>query len=449
MRTKTTLVLAALALCAALFFYLVEQPRHARETKRIAQEDRFTATRLEEVHFVSIDRPDLAISAVREGERWRLTAPVDDSADDPAFNVLVLATCNARVEARFDVERSEFSEYGLSPPSATVGFAAADGERLLELRIGDLNPYGSHCYALAGDGQEVILLPSGVRRYALRSLFEYRDKRIVDVEIHDVERIEVASRERTLRWTADGHGGWFAVQGADTIPGNKTAVERIVRQLRGLRAIDVPYGEPETAAVHPSEHIGMIVLSTRADSAGISLTFSGLRGDTCQVMTSQTGRRALVDTTMVPVFAKTLDDFRDKRLLAFDDDALARIAWNTPERSLTILKRDGAWTYANPGLGRISAAGARRLLSTMAALEFTAIIERRLADPTGHGFDEPALRLTLRDAEGLLIDEVVVGSLRPEGASHYAWSFSTRSLTAVEPASVLRLADDFSNLGNP
>ncbi len=449
MRPRTTLIVVGLALGAALFFFLVEEPRYARKTQRAASEQRLTPTRAEDVYAVSILRPDIAITAAREGEHWKVMSPVVDVADDPAFNTLVLTTCRAVVERRFDVEESRLPEYGLAPPLATMRFEAKDGEGLLEVRIGDLNPSGSHCYALAGGASDVLLLPSGVRRYALRSLFEFRDKRIIDVEVSDVARIEIASRGRATSWTALETGKWFNVQKGDTTRGDKTAVESVVRELRGLRARDILAGEPSVTEARFLDRSGTIRLSTRRDSAGVTLTFGAPRGDSCYVETSGRLRVASVDTTILAVFRKTADDFRDRRILTYAKDSIAKIVWETPAQTITILKTDDAWSYANPGFGQIGERAIHRLFSTLETLEFTTALDEDFAEMTGHGFDTPLLRLTLFDAGDRVIDETAVGSLAPDGSSRYVSSRSTGILAGIAPASVSRLENDLADLRGP
>ena len=445
MRSRTTLILVLLALFAALFFFLVEEPRRARRTERTAIEERLTTIGAEDVHSVSIGRADVLIVAERRGGGWQLTTPVVDAADDPAVNMLVVTTCSAPVDRQFAVEESLLSEFGLAPPAATVRFAAMDGEDLLELRIGDFNPSKSHCYALGQHPREVLLLPAGVRRYALRPLFEFRNKRIVEVEVREVARLDISSARGSVTWTAGEGGPWFTVQDGDTVRGDRTEVEGVIRRLRCLRAKDIPFGP----APDPGDPLGTIRLSIREDSSVVSLAFSRPRRDACYVASSHTNRMALVDTTMVPIFAMTVDDFRNRRILAYSEDALARIVWETPQRSLTVIRTDGTWSYANPGFGRIDAEAASRLLSTLAGLEFTAALENDYTEIAGHGFDAPALRVTLLDTGDRVLDEVVVGSLLPDGVSRYVASRSSRTLATIDPEPLSRLEEELSNLGGP
>lgn len=448
MRSKATLMIATLGILAALFFFLVEQPRHTRETALLETGARVTSARAEDVRSVSIRRPDVTIKGVREGDRWRITSPVNDNADASAFNMLVFTACGATIERRFDAQDSELPEYGLADPSAEIRFEGADGAKLLELRVGDLNPSKSHCYALAADRREVILLPSGVRRYALRPLFEFRDKRIVDVEVVDVHRVEIGLPSASTTWTAGEHGRWFTVIGGDTVPGNKTELENVVRRLRGLRARDILFDQAagDASVEAPA---GTIRLTTRGDTVAITLTFTRPRGDACYVSDSRSGRTALVDTTMIPIFGRTFDSFRDKRILLFDHGVLAKIAWHTPGITRTIVKKNGAWDYANPAFGKIQEDTARRLISTLDGIEFAAVIEARAPAASGYGFEAPALRLTLLDSDDRVIDEAVFGSLLPDGVSRYAWSRSTRSLMTIAPTTATRLDDALSALVGP
>ena len=449
MRFKTTLILLAICAAAALFYFVVERPRHEREVERAAREGRFADVSPGDVYRVTITRPDVTIAVEREEDHWKLLSPVVDRADDAAVNTLLETACGARAEEEFDADESPLSEFGLDAPSAVVRLTAKNGEDLLDLRIGEFSLTKSHCYATARGGGRVFLLPAGVRRYALRPLFDYRYKRIFDVPVADVFRLEIATKTRSMVWATDKTGEWFTVQSGDTIHGDTTSLENVVRKLRGLRANDMPFGVPDATDAYFGTRARAISVRFKPDSAEITLAFSDPRGPGCYVESSGSNRVALVDTTILDVFAKTITDLRDRRLLRHDLDAVVRMTLETPRLTITLVRTGAKWTFANPEFGDADEEAVRRLVLRIEDVKFDAVLDENLPEKNGHGFEKPVLRLTLFGPGDRAIDELAVGEPAPDGISRYVWSRSTGVLAIIDSASVSELEEDFGDPGAP
>lgn len=447
MKARSTLILVALGLAGVLFFLLVEEPRRSARLERDSQASRLTSVRPEQVERVIIERPDMTIEAERREGAWRLTSPVVDGMDESTVNVLVFTVCGAEVEKRIVVAREERSDFGLAPPAARLRFDSAAGTRLLEMRIGDLNPSRSHCYAAGPDADTILVLPAGVRRYALQPLFEFRDKRIVDVALAEVRRIEIISGSDSTAWSRSDGALWLSVQNGDTLAGDADLIESVVRRLRGLRAKEILSGDAAKREDLLTDPAGSIRLWTRGEEAPRSLTFSAPVNGDAWVIASGSGRIARVDTTVLPVFSMKTDDFRERRVARFRVDDLTRLVWEREGRALAIVKSDDAWRYTNPAFGRIPPELTRRILDGLGELRFARIFGDRDGVPAGYGFDAPLHRFVLLGGAERVVDEIVVGSVAPGGASRFVYSRSTGLLGTVDLEALTRLEGTLAELG--
>jgi hypothetical protein len=435
MNTRRTLILL-IAGAAVLFFFLVEQPRHARRVERALDEGFFTDVPAESVFAARIERAQVTIAASIRNGRWELSSPVVDSADEAAVNVLVLAICHAMVERRLVGAGSDLGEYGLDPPAAVVRLAGRGGEPLLEVSVGDFNVTKSHCYAVKDRGGDVFLLGADIRRYAIRPLFEYRNKRIIDVALEDVRRIDLSTPETFMSWQIGGDGAWFTIRAGDTIPGDKTALEGVVRRLRALRAGEIPLGAPGIGYEYLAPRTGTITLWLRGDSTTIETAVGRRSNDSCYVWSSQSGRIARVDAAILEVLAWTMEDVRARNLLKFDRDGLAKISIESPGRIVTIVKSDRGWEFSNPLFGELQEKAVSALLLAIERLRFDAVIDERPPDTDEYGFADAFLRVTLFDRNDLVVDALTVGDFASGGSARYATSRSSRLLSAVSPSSV-------------
>jgi hypothetical protein len=317
------------------------------------------------------------------------------------------------------------------------------GEDILDLRIGELSLTKSHCYAALPARDRVFLLPAGVRRYALRPLFEFRYKRIFDEPVSGVHRLEIASESRSMVWNTDKNGQWITVENGDTIAGDAASLESVVRTLRGLRAKDIPFGVPAPAGGYLATRAGTISVGFEPDSTDVSFSFGNPLAQGCYVESSATGRIALVDTPILNVFLETIGTLRDRRFFRSGLDAVVKMTLETPRFTVTLLEADAKWTFENPQFGSLDAEAARGLFSQIQSLKFDTVLHETYRDAGAYGFERPALRLTLFGARGRSLDELVVGDSAPDGFSRYAWSRSTGALATIDAVTLSAFEKSF------
>lgn len=448
MKFRTTLALLALGLAAALFFFLVERPRQAKVDDEAAGEGNLTGVEPDEVETLIIERTGLTIAARREGERWRITAPVEDSADDAALNTLVRSICDASVDRRIETNGGGLAEFGLDPPAAAVRLAGSAGRLLLELRIGGHNVTKSHCYVTLGSSATVLLVPAAVRRYAVRPLLEYRNRRIADIDIEEVIGVGISSPARSMTWRFDLPGrAWFTVERGDTIPGDSTAVVAVVRELRGLRAIDIADDGAAKKDDYLSPTSGSVVLERTPGSEPLTLRFAAARGGACYVERSNDSRISLVDAAVLAIFERSVNDLRNRRLLRYSEENLSRISLETAERAITLVRSGTRWTYTNPGFGDIGEDTARKLLAAVRDLRFATVIAEKIPGKKDYGFSQPVLRLVLLDSAGGVIDELRVGGPDSGDGMRYVSSLSAPYLASIAVTALTELETLFGGPG--
>ena len=168
-----------------------------------------------------------------------------------------------------------------------------------------------------------------------------------------------------------------------------------------------------------------------ADSSRLETAFGGRRDARCYVWSSQTGRIARVDTAALDVFAWTIDDVRDKRLLRFERDGLTRIAVESPGRAVTIVRSDAGWAFSNPAFGTLDNKAVTRFLAALEALRFASVIDEKAPSMDRRGFDSPYLGVTIFDRNGTVADALVIGDTLANGSSRYATSRSAHLLASI------------------
>ncbi len=450
MRHRSTLILLAIAVIAAAYFFLVEQPRHTRNIESIKSDNPITAAFPSAVDRIEISRPDIKISFDRNEGHWRMLTPIVDKAEDSSVNTLLYSIARAELESRIEANPANLADFGLDPAAADVtieGKLERKGSRVRVI-IGDFSLTKSHCYVRVDGSDDVFLAPAGLRRYATRPLFDFRNKRITEVPVGELSRILVTTADRSTDWHKDQSQKWFTVQYGDSIRGDSSAVEGMVRELRGLRAKNLLLEGRSEADNLFAESQGAVSMWFYGDTPPTVIEFGKRKNGRCYVSNSADGRVALVDTTVLRIFRRTVADLRNKRLLDFDTDRAARITLDTTDRSVTIVKNDSGWSFANPEFGMIDQTRADRLVNKLRSIDFLEVDAERLDNRDEYGLQRPAFEFTIFDDQDFPVDRMSVGHRLAGDRLVYVTSQSTGVLARIDGALIEHLADEFNSLGD-
>jgi hypothetical protein len=447
MRPKPTIVLLIVAAVAVAYFLLVEQPRHKKAVERTTRAEALTQLAPGDFTKVSIQRPDVTLEFERRDGVWEMIEPAMDKADPRPLNTLLGQITKSKIEKRFSIETTGFGEYGLDDPAAALRLSTETDDDAMVLYVGDFNMTKDRCFARFEAAPDVMLVPAGIRRSALLSSFQFRNKRVFELPVAGIRRLKMISNGRSLDWTRGDSNSWYTVVMEDTLRGDPTRIDNIVRELRGLRAKEIPSPLTDPGAYFP-EVAGTIILWDDMGEDETTVTFSNEKqdGGTCYVTVSPSERVSLVESTVLRVFENTYNDLRDRRLLNFDPKAAARIVMLGPDVETAIVRSGSDWTFTNPEFGSIEPATVDALFTRIRNLEYSSALEETLRDRNGYGFDAPSYRLTILDSSGQVIDELRTGSPLADDTYIYATSLSAGVLASVEDSLVAELIAEFQNL---
>jgi hypothetical protein len=242
----TTLALLVAAAAAVAWAYLGVGKRGDAERERKEREERVFALEPAQVREVVVTARGETTRAVRDGERWRLAAPVDAPGERAALDALVERVAALRRTSEVaPAPGGELARFGLAKPRATVELALADGRRET-LALGDENAFDGSVYARPTSGA-VVAVPGDVRWALERGAFDLRDKRLLPLE-EDPVRVEVKAPRLAYALERDGDGWRLAAPAAGAA--DPDAAARVVGALRALRATGfAPAGDPRAKAL--------------------------------------------------------------------------------------------------------------------------------------------------------------------------------------------------------
>lgn len=230
----SSLLLVALAgaAVAAAWFGIARQD-DARQARRSAEERLFTFQPAD-VTGVTVEAKGETTRLVRDGDRWRLDAPVHAAADRAIVDTMVDRLAELRRKGVADGAAPDAAQrYGLARPRATVTVALRDG-KTETLALGDENPFDGTIFARS-TGAGVTLIPGDVRWTIERSAFDLREKRLVPFEDGEVVRVEVTTPARSYVLAREGPDAW-RLEAPVHERADPAAAARALSAVRALRA---------------------------------------------------------------------------------------------------------------------------------------------------------------------------------------------------------------------
>jgi hypothetical protein len=208
--------------------------------------------------------------------RWSIVSPRSLPADQPIVNDLVRRFSTQRIETFVDEEPEDPADYGLDPP-AFVLTVVLENELRAGLYIGSAVPDGSGAvYAQRAGRPTVFTIPEGGRQELMRTLFELREKRLVDLPANAVTFLEITRGDSTFAASRQGET-WAEARGAGR-PLARVPIEQVVQNATVLEArsfVESPVGALRRALDAP------LVETTLATDAGdtVRVTFARTGGE--------------------------------------------------------------------------------------------------------------------------------------------------------------------------
>jgi hypothetical protein len=395
MRSRGTLILAIITAALAAWYFFVQKPRTESERERTEASRSLASFGMDDVTRIEIERRGEVLALEIRATHWHMTRPFDDLAEPGSVGRLLKAIVTASI-ARNLGPQDDLERFGLEPPACVITLGNEAGA-LLRLEVGGYTVDHGSAYARR-DG-DVLLIPTGVRRYALESTEDFRNRRVLNFDLSVVTAYTLEEGDRSMRWVRHG-GRWVTVADGDSIRGDTEDVEAVLRRLRGLRAWGFP--DPRRAArFFPGPGWSVTVEKSGGNPP---VTLHAAPADSGWIYTRVDGesRYVMVDSTARKVFAADVESLRDRHLLHFDPQACAGLSISTPDTSVTLTREGGAWSQPNPAFPAPDPERVATLVAGLLRLRFASVLGPA-TDPWPA--DETRFEVVVDDERGNLLDE--------------------------------------------
>ncbi|MDY6856497.1 MAG: DUF4340 domain-containing protein [Thermodesulfobacteriota bacterium] len=372
--------------------------------------------------------------ALDEKGNWRIIDPIEAKADGRRIGGLLEGLVNSKVEEFIEERADDLNKYGLAHTNKEITFFTDQRDIALSLLLGNKKETSGNTYAKLGDAENVFLISEDSYKGYPNSLFDLMDKTVLDFKKEEIERIELlfSNEETVLRKEVDGH--WNIIRPIKA-KADDFEVNDLLEALSDIEAIGfLGNGSDLTERYNFKSPLLKISISQKNKTPPLQLAII-TQGDYGKDLLARAGNGNIIYQLQF----QTLDDLnktsynlRDRKLLSFDTEAVAKIQIKYPDKIITLTSHNGDWMAIEPKKKNLDNSFVISLLWDIRLLRFKEIIAENGKKPLINVFNRPNIEIALWDKKEKKIDSLYIGERSADKNIVYAGVGSLPTLYSVD-----------------
>ncbi|MDH5763669.1 MAG: DUF4340 domain-containing protein [Nitrospinota bacterium] len=352
---------------------------------------------------------------VKEGGVWKLTAPVKALGDADEISNFLNSILSERIETFVAETMEDIDPIGLASPKIVLNIKAEKAKQSWTLKIG--KQYDDHSYyAQRGEPENVITVSDSLVETLSRNPLNFMEKSLISFKEDEVTRIENRDGNDIVQVVRDpGKTGLWKFEASDTemVEGmgavDSATVNTLLLDLQEARI-------QEFSPINNLKLFGLdnpqrtLIVFTK-DGKQESLSLGNPAKDNRHFFVTRSRDQTIfkLDADTVKKIFRSRKDFKDKKLLKFKAEQVARIRMEYPDKTFELEKRDNQWVLVQPEkLDDLKPFVGKDILWTLNNLEYeTKLNPEEAEEATGLG--QPRLILTLQDQDNKSIGSLKIG----------------------------------------
>ena len=349
MRWQTTAVLAFLLVLLGGFYYVYEIRLGPGREEAAARKGRVFSADTKDVTAIAIKRPEESVRLQREGDNWEVLEPVKARGSRTAVDELLANVLTAKIDREIDSNPKSLADFGLDKPAADLTLTLKDG-KTLGLQLGAKNPTGVWVYARERDKPAVFVLGESVLRDATKPVADFRDRTILAFDTKDVTGFEIVLPEETLA-VEGAPNAWNIIRPVALRADNET-VREFLDRLTGQKVRDFVAEGPAPRDAYGLERPVRVTIHSGKDKDRVSRTLLLGKVDAAKkgVYAMRAGEASvlLLPEEVYNQVPKNVGVLRNRSLVEFDRDKVARLEIDGPKGPVTVGRENGQWKIVAP-----------------------------------------------------------------------------------------------------
>ncbi|MFQ5444367.1 MAG: DUF4340 domain-containing protein, partial [Nitrospinales bacterium] len=450
MRFHTTIKLAVILIGIVLYYFYIDLPAEKKKTEEKERSEKILLFNPEDVKEFSLIKINETFSLKRgDNGQWEIVQPINVKADPQTVSDLISQIENARFTRIVDESPADLSTYGLENPSLKFLIKLKD-QTEKTLLFGDESPIGSSIYVKLDDDNRVVLSPN-FRRSINKSLYDLRDKTILDFATDEVSSFEIQRQDLGLQFKRDKNN-WNIQVDNSIYKGDSTAIQSFLNAVRNARVASFVDENP------------MDLQTFGLDSAAIHLTIH--KGEKDEPLTLLIGDQnkefgyyakmgvnknvVLLNNEIIAKLSQNLSDFRDKTLFEFKKEQIAEVHLTSADEEIWIKRgedENNPWKIIKPLQTPADKTTLNNLFIDLKNLRAHLFLDNPIEDTKHYGIEDSKKQLILTSEEGQSF-KLTIGNMTNDQKYVFASRESDSSIFLLEKDKIEKIFPTLHRLRN-
>ncbi len=408
MRFRNTLFLTGLLILLAGYLYFFEIPKGEKEKGKTLLN--FSADEVQRL-ALAYPRQEIQIAKNSSG-KWQIINPLQAPADESTVSS-VLSTLKTSEVKRTVEEKpapADLKAFGLDPPAVKVSVSLKSGITLPSISVGSKTPVGDSAYVKRENETAVLLTSASLSSSLERKLSDFRDKRIIEIKEDSITQLTLSGSKGEFILSKKGQD-WF-LDKPKAYRADSFVVQGIFSTLGNMSARDFIDETPASAKKYGLDKPRAQLTISMGNEGQRELRFGDKREgkDEVYVAADFSGTIYTVQESVLKDLDKDLTELRDKQILSFPKDKLARLTVQTPQESWTLVKGEKQeWSIAAPKPAKAKQGAVNGFVTALGLLRAKGFAEDQPKDLRKYGLAPPSLKISQADKDGKALGSLLLG----------------------------------------
>lgn len=429
MRKTILFLIIAIGLAAYVYFYEIKGGEQRQKEKEKA-EKLFDFPK-DSINYLAIHSPKGDFVFEKDG-KWRIIEPLETEADESNINTLLRTLTSAKKQKTFSIKAEQKSSYGLGNRALTIKFKSASAPQQVVM-LGDNTSIGSNLYASKSDTL-VHLIANTIRNQADKSLFDWRDKKVLHFDRNKVRELRLHNPKGDFFFVKQGND--WALKEPKQTKADNGKVNELLNKLQNSKI--------KSVAAEKSAQLKKFGLSKPAyrtelflgqEKAKAEVIFSSLKKNRAYGKDGVRPHIYTVDSTFLKPFRYSLFDFRDKKFSKFESVSADSISLFYKDSLISFVKDSSNKWMLSSG-EKTKSWQVSNILSTLSNLQAKKFVSEKPGNLKGYGLEKPAGRLEVFAGKRKLCE---LNTGRESGKQVYAKSSLSPAVVLIDAEKLDRL----------
>lgn len=345
MKHKGTLYLALVAAFLGGYIYFFEIKKAGEDEKAKIDSQRVFSFDQEKARKLTFKNSFGEFILEKDAQNiWKMTKPVEDTADDSNLMAMFTALNNESSDQVVVENETNLTPFGLDNPKYSLEVYFGTGETKT-LFLGADAPLNGKLYAMRSGEKKVLLANLGLKYQLDKGMRDLRDKRIFRGRKDSIHGIRLSTSSGVVELKSSEQK-WEIVKPIKEVA-DFDSVQAILSAVDNLRATDFTEGVDKKVNLDKPQ--AEITLMGQDGKVLDIITIGAPLQTNAYVRTKNSKTIYQVYLGAASQFAKSANDFRDKKsALAFEKESVKEFLIKTALIDYSFTKKGDVWELSQP-----------------------------------------------------------------------------------------------------